>query len=292
MSVIGKTRQSSSLPEREAPAAEDLFDPEVGRPRGVLMPPPVEGRMRHSRRRPPDDLADLVEHYWSVSWDLRGHEPFLQQTLPHPNVHVVFEQEKSGVSGVFKARFARKLEHDGRVFGIKFRPGGFHPFRESVGMLANRVVPIETIFGRDGSQWEPTMLSLSEDDTQIEAASRFLRARRPPPDANIDLAAQLVAQTLNDPRILTVDALARRSGMGVRSLQRLFREYVGTSPKWVIRLYRLHELVERLKAGELLDGAQAALDLGYFDQAHLINDFRSIVGYSPGHYRSLLRKAR
>jgi AraC-like DNA-binding protein len=34
-----------------------------------------------------------------------------------------------------------------------------------------------------------------------------------------------------------------------------------------------------------------ALDLGYSDQAHLINDFRSIVGYSPSRYRSLLRNA-
>ncbi len=65
----------------------------------------------------------------------------------------------------------------------------------------------------------------------------------------------------------------------------------GASPKWVIRRYRLHELVERLKAGEALNGAQMALDLGYSDQAHLINDFRSIVGYSPSRYRSLLRNA-
>ena len=59
----------------------------------------------------------------------------------------------------------------------------------------------------------------------------------------------------------------------------------------MIRRYRLHELVERLKAGEVVDGAQTALDLGYSDQAHLINDFRSIVGYSPSRYRSLLRSA-
>jgi AraC-like DNA-binding protein len=115
----------------------------------------------------------------------------------------------------------------------------------------------------------------------------------PAPDSNVALATRLVEQILHvdSGEIRSVQELSRRSGMSQRSLQRLFQEYVGASPKWVIRRYRLHELVERLKAGDVVDGAQAALDLGYFDQAHLINDFRSIVGYSPARYGNLLRQA-
>jgi AraC-like DNA-binding protein len=84
--------------------------------------------------------------------------------------------------------------------------------------------------------------------------------------------------------------LARRAAMGQRSLQRLFGEYVGASPKWVIRRYRLHELVEKSNSGSELDWPQLALDLGYFDQAHLINDFKSIVGYSPTEYQKLIAR--
>jgi len=76
--------------------------------------------------------------------------------------------------------------------------------------------------------------------------------------------------------------------MGKRSLQRLFSESIGISPKWAIRRYRLHELIEKFNSGGKLDWSQLALDLGYFDQAHLINDFKSIVGYSPTEYRKLL----
>ena len=78
----------------------------------------------------------------------------------------------------------------------------------------------------------------------------------------------------------------------MRSVQRLFREYVGVPPKWVIRRYRLHELVERLHSGQAFEGAQLALDLGYADQAHLIHDFRHLVGYTPTGYRKLSMKAR
>jgi AraC-like DNA-binding protein len=237
-----------------------------------------------------------VQHYWSVSWDLRGCEPFVQETLPHPNVYIILDRNGAQVAGMHTARFSTTLEGESRVFGIKFRPGGFRPFLgSSVGALANRVVPIEQVFGSGAQQWERTMLSLRDAAALIATASEFLRAHLPTPDSNVALTTRLVEQILKagegENEIRGVQELARRSGMSQRSLQRLFQEYVGASPKWVIRRYRLHELVERLKAGDVVDGAQAALDLGYFDQAHLINDFRSIVGYSPARYGNLLRQA-
>ena len=123
-----------------------------------------------------------------------------------------------------------------------------------------------------------------------DTASRALGKPSPQGEPVIDRALSLLSAFDATRRRLTLAELSRRSGISQRSLQRLFQEYVGASPKWVIRRYRLHELVERLKAGDVVDGAQAALDLGYFDQAHLINDFRSIVGYSPARYGSLLRR--
>jgi methylphosphotriester-DNA--protein-cysteine methyltransferase len=293
-------KASKPSPASGTSSSEEVYDPEAGRPRGVLRPPPAEGRLRHARINPPADLEPWVQHYWSVSWDLRGCEPFLQETLPHPNVHVVFDSNGAQVAGVQTERFSTTLAGVSRVFGIKFRPGGFRPFLgSSVSALANRVVPIEQVFTASAAagaqQWERTMQSLADDDALIAAAGQFLRAHLPAPDENVALASRLVEQIFKasegESEIRSVEELARRSDMSQRSLQRLFQEYVGASPKWVIRRYRLHELVERLKAGSVVDGAQTALDLGYFDQAHLINDFRSIVGYTPTRYGSLLRQA-
>jgi AraC-like DNA-binding protein len=78
--------------------------------------------------------------------------------------------------------------------------------------------------------------------------------------------------------------------MGVRSLQQLFSDYVGVSPKWVIRRYRLHEAADRLANGEEVDLTALALDLGYFDQAHFTSDFRKLVGQAPGQYREQARQ--
>jgi AraC-like DNA-binding protein len=74
--------------------------------------------------------------------------------------------------------------------------------------------------------------------------------------------------------------------MTERRLQRLFSEYVGVSPKWVMRRARLHEAALRADSGEEIDWAALAADLGYSDQSHLTRDFTATLGIPPARYAS------
>jgi AraC-like DNA-binding protein len=281
--MIGKTRQ---VPAAEV---EEIYDPEVGRARGMLRKHLPAGKMRHARRCPADDLAFWIAHYWMIRWDLRGCEPYVAESLPHPNVHVIFETAGSVVAGVQTRMFSRVLEGQSQVFGIKFKPGGFRPFLKfATSKLADRVVAAESILGKDVNALESILLSSGEENEKVEAANAFFRARMPKPDAVIEGVGTIVERILEERDIKTVDDLVDRTGIGKRSLQRMFNEYVGVSPKWVIRRYRLHELVERFNSNDEPRWADLALELGYFDQAHLINDFRSITGYSPTEYQALM----
>jgi AraC-like DNA-binding protein len=285
--MIGKTRQIKGA------SLETAYDAEAGLPRGLLKSIPSAGKFRHARRTPAASLTHCIAHYWMVSWDLRGLEPHVQETLPHPNVHVVFEKGNSMLGGVFTEKFSRLLEGQSQVFGIKFKPGGFRPFLDApVSSIANRLVPVKSIFGKDADALEEVLISASDEDEMIAAANEFFMLRAPEPDKTMLVAGNLVERILREPDIKTVDDLAERTGIGKRSLQRIFNEYVGINPKWVIRRYRLHELVERLDSGAQIDWAQLALELGYFDQAHLINDFKSIVGRTPVQYQNLQTGAR
>jgi AraC-like DNA-binding protein len=283
--MIGKTRQKPGA------EVEEYFDPEVGKARGILSRhPPVAGKFRHSRRSPAAGLTCWIDHYWMVSWDLRGLEPYRPQTLPHPSFQVVFEKNLSLVSGVSTGMFTRTLEGQSHVFGIKFSPGTFRPFLDApASSLVNRTVAVKQIFGKEVDALEAILVSPDPDEDQmIEAANAFLLSLVPAvQDEAIVLAGQLVGRILQDRAIKTVDDLVNQTRIGKRTLQRIFNDYVGVNPKWVIRRYRLHELIERIhsESGKPVDWAQFALELGYFDQAHLINDFRSIVGYSPVRYQ-------
>jgi AraC-like DNA-binding protein len=273
---------------------EEVFDAAAGKARGVLKRPPLKGKFRHLRRSPSPELAPWIDHYWLLSWDLNGCIPHVAETLPHPNFQVVFEKGRSEVAGVFTGKFSRTLQGKSHVFGIKFIAGAFRPFLKSAASsFTDRTVPIRRIFGNSKAvnALEALLVRPSiTEDKRIAAAEEFFRARIPEPDETMALAGDLVKRILQEPDIKTVDDLVARSGIGKRTLQRIFSEYVGASPKWVIRRYRLHELVERINSGHKLDLADVALELGYFDQAHLINDFRSIVGYSPMQYQKSTRE--
>lgn len=280
---------------RQEPAT---YSPQVGPPRGVLQANEARGgAFFHQRLAPPPEFAAWAQHYWYVQWDLRNAPPSSAETLPHPNCYLVFEHDlerplehpcvldRAEVSGVTTGKFSRVMKGHGRVFGLKFKPGGLHPFLQApVSTLTDRVVPAAQIFGDSILLLAAQLRSFETPETMAGATSNYFAARRPAQDTHVELSSRLVDTIFADPTILTVEALAARSGLSVRKLQRLFKTYVGVSPKWVIRRYRLHELLERLNSGDDFDGAQLALDLGYADQAHLINDFRKPAGYSPNQY--------
>jgi AraC-like DNA-binding protein len=275
--AIGKTRQ----PRPD----ERSLDIDLGKPRGVLHPRLPEGDFRHARRAPSPVLGGLIEHYWYVSWDLRGFPPQQQETLPHPNVHFVIEPGCTSIYGVHSGRFVRRLEGRGQVFGIKFKAGGFFPFYGApVSELLDRSLDPSRIFGHDAARFESDIFASTDVGAMARVAERLLLAHLPVADDNVARVSELVAGIVEDRSLTSVETLARRSGCTKRGLQRLFNQYVGIGPKWVINRYRLHEAIAQLQAGTPVAWAELALTLGYFDQAHFIRDFRKLVGRSPVEY--------
>ena len=96
--------------------------------------------------------------------------------------------------------------------------------------------------------------------------------------------AQVAALAERDRRLRKLDDLATAAGIGARTLQRMFQEYAGISPTWVLRRYRLLDAAETVRYGRPVIWAQVATDLGYSDQAHLVRDFRAAVGTTPAAY--------
>jgi AraC-like DNA-binding protein len=253
--------------------------------RGVLNPEAAARHFRLTRYAPSPDLAHLVERFWFVEWHLR--EPFTQGVVTHPSVNLAFEPHYALVFGVVTGRSDHTISGDGKVVGCKFRPGGLHPFVPVPAVtLTDRVASLEETFGDPGDLHE-RVIEARADRAQIAVVEAFLRARMPAPDPQVDLIGRIVRLILATPELLRVEQLVERTGMSSRSLQRLFREYVGVSPKWLLRRVRLHEAAERISDDPDVDWAMLALDLGYFDQAHFIKDFKAVVGRAPAEYAAM-----
>jgi len=263
-----------------------MAKPVEWRPRGVVDASSMKRQSPAGRYLPGGPLADLVEHFWTVSWDLRGQPALVRETLPHPSAHLVVEAGRSGLAGVQTGRFIRTLEGQGRVLGIKFKPGCFRPFwRGPMGELTDQVIPLDAAFGAAGERLETSVLACLDDEAQaVQRAEGFLLERLPAFDAKALLARDIVARILADRELVQAETVAQAAGLSLRSLQRLFHEYVGVSPKWVIQRYRLHEAMARLGAEEAVDLPALALALGFYDQAHFSRAFKTFLGRTPAGY--------
>jgi len=262
-----------------------MTKPKLDKPKGILHSTAREQSFQHARHFPSDDLQPFIEHFWMVGWDLRGQPPHLAETLPYPSVHIVIEKDRAEVTGVVTGKFTRLLEGQGRVFGIKFKPGAFYPFwKTPVSQLSDKTLPVQEVFGSAGKTLVQAIRAEDEEAKRIAIAEEFLRARKPEPDENVALINRIIDRIIADREILQVEDIAHLFGLNKRTLQRIFSQYVGVSPKWVIKRYRLHEAADQLASGEVVDWPKIALELGYFDQAHFIKDFKMIVGSSPAEY--------
>ena len=260
--------------------------------RGVLRPDLAASVLRLDRHKPSEALAPFVDYYWIPRWDLRGQPPHEQTVLPHPNVHLVFEASGAGIFGVDRRLFTRSLSGLGLGFGVRFTAGGFRPFWQApISQLTDRVVPAARLFGPRAEKTRQAIMDDFDfggfdvdDGVMIGYAEALLLSVLPERDPLAEQAAALVARITDDPGLRRVDQLAASSGLTVRTLQRLFADYVGVSPKWVMRRARLHEAAERADSGEPVDWATLASDLGYADQAHLTRDFTVTIGVPPARY--------
>lgn len=271
-----------SSPPCPAPACTNATEP---RPKpeqapGVLYSEPAGVEI--GRFSPSTQLAASVEHFWWVRWDVT--QPRVSEVLSYPCVHVVFENDEPRIVGIVRARFSRCIEGRGRVFAIKFQPGMFRALHGAPAwQLTDRVVPLAAELGRAACDIARDLWSAPTELERAKLLERHLCAATPAPDADAVLARDLVNRVRAERALRNVATLAAESGLGARSLQRLFREYVGVGPKWVLRRFRLQEAAERLKAGDDTVASVAA-SLDYFDQAHFARDFKAVVGFAPIDY--------
>lgn len=250
----------------------------------ILRPQDAAAHIDLRRYPAPPDLGRYVERFWAVHWDLD--EPYEVELIPHPCVNVTFLPVLGGeVHGVGTRTSKHPLSGRGQVFGVKFRPGGFAAYRHvSAAAFTDRSTPMREVFGASADELAEAVLATPDDGRRTDLVAAYLRQRLTVDDTTYQQVLRAIAAMLDDRTITRVDQAAERCGMSPRTLQRLFRRYVGVGPKWVIRRYRMHDGAERLASGTVDDPAALAVELGWFDQAHFTRDFSALIGVSPVEY--------
>ncbi|MGE5292557.1 MAG: helix-turn-helix domain-containing protein [Micromonosporaceae bacterium] len=167
------------------------------------------------------------------------------------------------------------------VLTVSFTLGGALPFlRLPLSEIRDQMIELEHIWGRDGAVLRERLCETATPERKMRVVEEVLLAHLAPPPR--DPAVVFAARALE--RGADVSVVAAALGLLPKQFVRRFRGHVGLTPKLFSRVRRLQRLLRRVHGNGPADWAAVAVEHGYFDQAHLINDFRALTGITPGAY--------
>ncbi len=253
--------------------------------------------------RPLAPLAAHVESIWFVAREALPHSR--ERALPTGRVDIVIpllqdsvvrfdsvaasqaQHYHGAVVGGAHSRFTvRGMGGASAVIGVHFKPGGAAAFfGGALRELRDRTVLLDAV-------WGPTVRELRE---RLQGAAsvrlRFhlieqallarLRAARPA-DAMVVRALYRLAQ---DPAAARIAAVQQASNCSPAQFIRRFDAAVGLTPKTYARVLRFNAILPRIGLAGGCNWAQLAAEGGYFDQSHLIHEFKHLAGITPAAYR-------
>lgn len=262
------------------------------------------GRWTRAFYFPDPPLADHVQLFWHVS----GRANYLRdRRLPTGNAHLLFNL------GAAPTLFAREPGSPPRSFptcwlagqsesyietgshgdtvllGAQFHShGAYRLLRLAQHELSDRVIELEALLGDRVLGLRQRLLETPSPRARFALLEQWLLRL-------LDAGAEVHPAVIEASRTIAgthgridLPALSRDTGFSREHLIRRFREQVGLTPKAYGNIVRFNRALE-LARGPAPSWAEIALACGYYDQSHLVRDFKRFAGRAPV---TLLRDAR
>jgi AraC-like DNA-binding protein len=238
--------------------------------------------------RPPPPLADFVDMFWLMDGPAPTH--LHERLMPMPTVELIIDLRPTSGSvvpllcGPQSESFVIDTAALSAIMGVHFKPGGAFPFfRVPAGELQDTRLSLDALWGSRAAELRERLLEASTAPARFEILERFLLAEAIRPLSHHPAVTFALGSFQNVPQ-LSVSSVVERAGWSQRRFIEVFRDEVGLTPKLFSRVVRFQEVVRKVHRQRQVDWAVVAVDCGYYDQAHFINDFQVFSGFSPTAY--------
>jgi AraC-like DNA-binding protein len=245
--------------------------------------------------RPPSPaLAPLVESLWYFTGELpHARERILPSGAMQllVNLHAdelrAYDGDRVHVTrgaivvGAHAHPFAIDTAAQRAIAGVNFRPGGAGPFVGSCDELRGAHVDLDALWGTAGATLRERLLEQPTPHAILRTLDAIVASSAK--SLTVDgLITHVVGALERGASVATV--LADTSTTPARLIRR-FAGAVGLTPKRFARVRRFNAVLVAIARGRPVPWAHLAVDCGYFDQAHMIGEFRAFSGLTPTSYR-------
>jgi AraC-like DNA-binding protein len=244
------------------------------------------GQAMHYREMfPTGEARRFIDRYWLL--ETGEDTPRVQRVVPDGHAELIlhlglpFASETNGIwaaqpecflAGQLTGPLFLRPQRGSRVLGVRFHP---HAAARALGFAMHdatgRVLDL-----RDAAPGLVRRLETARQTEDLRAVEAAFGAV-PSPDP---LVGEAVRQMVASRGAVDVARMARGLGVSLRQLERRFRQEVGLPPKLFCRIQRFQRVFQVIEGGRP-NWVDAAVQCGYYDQAHLIRDFKDFSGETP-----------
>lgn len=244
--------------------------------------------------QPSTVLAPYVKHYWLLESDDVVNS---QRVMPTGTIELIFHRGNSmkrneqiipTVSLSGQSLSFADLVPTGVVsmIAVVFHPFGARAFFDlPIYELSNLIVSADDLSAITLKELEDRILNTANDKCCIRLIESFLIGRLSPfKEHNYKrMVAAIRAINLCEDG-LSVSRLAETVCLCKKQFRRVFSEHVGATPKEFMRIVRFHKALHTLQNNRNMSFTVLAYECGYYDQAHMTNEFKLFSGYTPSQY--------
>jgi len=256
--------------------------------------------IQYREYKPTTTLQAYVECYWTGTPDPGVPDAEgVHRVLPDGCIDIVVEfdlcpgedgepivpgfADKAAVVGAMSRPLIVNSGRRTCFLGVRFRPGkAISILGGSAGELTDLSIPLGEIWNQNaGGDFENELTDRRTIASKIGLVERVLLdklCRKRDDDPYVGALIDLIVRKRG---AVSIEGLSEFAGISRQHIARKFDRYVGISPKLFSRVMRFQDLMTTIRAGRNIDWASTALDLGYYDQAHMISDFKEFSGKTP-----------
>lgn len=230
------------------------------------------------QRRATAPLSRVVHSYLQISTD----KPLSYAVIPDGTQAVFISPQGSFVGGVQSQATDIPISQGGEYFGVRFYPAALsYFFASNFSEITDNYVDSDYFGCPSFTRLHERVYAKSDFLSRSKVCEQWLLSRfRPFERKSFDRALSLIYQAEGD---ISVAEIGTQVGVSGRHLNRLFRQYIGVSTKAFSQIIRIQS-ASRTLFDSHHDSAKTALRLGFFDQAHLLNQFKKQLLFNPSSF--------
>ncbi|MBB3122008.1 helix-turn-helix domain-containing protein [Pseudoduganella violacea] len=239
--------------------------------------------------RPSARLRPFIDRYWG--WEGEHHLP--PQLPPGTGSECIFhygtpflldgKEAPQAVLLCLRTRAIAIGENGALGFAaVRFRSGSLRHFcSQSSAQLHDQEWPAQAIWGSGAERLADQLRLADEPASRAALLDQFFLAQLGRHEDRSGRALDGLLDQLYYAPGTSIDALAEQSGWTQRHFRRKFTDAYGFSPKQFVRIARFNHTLRMLALEPGMGTLDAALRMGYFDQAHFIHETRALTGNTP-----------